>query len=68
MAFSPDSGSSGNENHTRSCPPVASRQVPADPSDFSTSFEAAAAESSTAMVAVVEEVLEKTGLWLQCSL
>jgi len=36
--------------------------VPTDPAAFSTSFEAAAAESSTCMVAVVEQVLAKTGL------
>jgi hypothetical protein len=37
-------------------------QVPANPADFSTSFEAAALESSTAMVTVVNEVLAKTGV------
>ena len=43
-------------------PPPNTHQVPADPADFSTSFEAAAAESSTAMVTVVQEVLAKTGM------
>jgi len=37
-----------------------------DPSAFSTSFEAAAAESRACMVAVVEQVLAKTGAGLMC--